>query len=87
MPKVRPPVPDEMLPEEELKAQLAATKKEKEMFQCQKFREAFCGSYVTRGERFVLKDGSLTLKETFAGSLDIPPDDAAGAPTAPVSHQ
>ena len=66
-----PPVPDEMLPEEELKAKLAATKKEKEMFQCQKFREAFCGSYVTNGERFVLEDGILTLKEKFEGSLDI----------------
>ena len=77
-----PPVPDEMLPEAELKAKLAATKKEKEMFQCQKFREAFCGSYVTKGERFVLQDGILTLKETFEGSLDINTDDDAGAPTA-----
>ena len=82
MPKVRPPVPDEMLPEAELKAKLAATKKEKEMFQCQKFREAFCGSYVMTGERFVLKDGILTLKEKFEGSLDIKTDDDAGAPTA-----
>ena len=54
-----------MLPEAELKAKLAATKKEKEMFQCQKFREAFCGSYVTNGERYVLQEGILTLKETF----------------------
>ena len=82
MPKVRPPVPDEMLPEAELKAKLAATKKEKEMFQCQKFREAFCGSYVTKGERYELQDGILTLKETFEGSLDIKTDDDAGAPTA-----
>ena len=52
------------------------------MFQCQKFREAFCGSYVTKGERFVLIDGILTLKEKFEGSLDINTDDDAGAPTA-----
>ena len=52
------------------------------MFQCQKFREAFCGSYVMTGERFVLQEGILTLKETFEGSLDIKTDDDATAPTA-----
>ena len=59
-----------MLPRR-LRQKLAATKKEKEMFQCQKFREAFCGSCVMTGERLVLEDGILTLKEKFEGSLDI----------------
>ena len=79
MPKVRPRAGRDAA-RGGAQAKLAATKKEKEMFQCQKFRR---GRAELRAKGDVwLQEGILTLKETFEGSLDISTDDDAGAPTA-----
>ena len=82
MPKPRIPVPDEMLPPAEFAAKMLATKREREMYQVQKFREAFCGTYVTTGERHALTNGALTLQERFAGALTVEKADDKNAPTA-----
>ena len=57
MPKVKPIIPDDMLPPGQLAAKLAETKRSKETYQFQKFREAFSGAFdVALGERYVATD-------------------------------
>jgi len=72
MPKVKPIIPDEMLPPEQLARKLAETKRSKETYQFQKFREAFAGDYaVALGERYVEGAQGLEIAATFPGSLSV----------------